>query len=135
MSMTDPIADMLTRIRNAVSIYQKRTSVPYSKLKEGILKVLKEEGFIADYRLGDAEGVKRSIFIYFKYGEGGEQAINRIERVSKSSRRVYRPVEDLRRHPVMDGMGIAVVSTSKGVLSDRECVKQNLGGEVLCSVW
>jgi len=134
MSMTDPIADMLTRIRNAASIYQKRTPVPYSRLKEGVLRVLKEEGFIEDYRVAE-EGVRRVLFVYLKYGEDGEQAINRIERVSKSSRRIYRPVEELRRHPVLDGMGIAVVSTSKGIMSDRECIKQNLGGEVLCSVW
>ena len=134
MSMTDPIADMLTRIRNAASIYQKRTHVPYSRMKEGILRVLKEEGFIEDYRSAE-EGVRRVLFIYLKYGEGGEQAINRIDRVSKSSRRVYRPVEELRRHPVLEGMGVAVVSTNKGVLSDRECIKQNLGGEVLCSIW
>ncbi len=134
MSMTDPIADMLTHIRNAASIYQKRTSVPYSKMKEGILRVLKDEGFIADYRSAE-EGVRRVLFIYLKYGEGGEQAINRIERVSKSSRRVYRPVEELRSHPVLDGLGVAVISTSRGILSDRECLKQNVGGEVLCSVW
>lgn len=134
MSMTDPIADMLTRIRNAVTVYQKRTSVPYSRVKEGILKVLKEEGFIEDFRSAE-EGPRRVIFIYLKYGEGGEQVINRIERVSKSSRRLYRHAEDLRRLPVLDGMGVAVVSTSKGIMSDRECVKQNLGGEVLCSIW
>ena len=134
MSMTDPIADMLTRIRNAVSIYQKRTSIPYSRLKEGVLRVLKEEGFIVDYRVAE-EGVRRVLFVYLKYGEGGEQAINRIERVSKSSRRIYRPVEELQKHPVLEGMGIAVVSTSKGVLSDKECIKQNVGGEVLCSIW
>ena len=134
MSMTDPIADMLTRIRNAASIYQKRTSMPYSRMKEGILKVLKDEGFIEDYRTAE-EGVRKVIFVYLKYGEGGEQAINSIKRISKSSRRVYCPMEELRKHPVLDGMGIAVVSTSKGVMSDKECVKQNLGGEVLCSVW
>jgi small subunit ribosomal protein S8 len=134
MSMTDPIADMLTRIRNSASIYQKRTSVPYSRVKEGILKVLKEEGFIADYKTAE-EGVRRVIFVYLKYGEGGEKVINSIDRVSKSSRRIYRAVEELRRKPVLDGMGIAVVSTSKGIMSDRECVKQKLGGEVLCSVW
>ena len=134
MSMTDPIADLLTRIRNAVSIYQKRTSVPYSIVKEGILKVLKQEGFIEDYKVAE-EGVRRVMFIYFKYGEGGEQAINSIERISKSSRRIYRPAEELKKHPVLDGMGISVVSTSKGIMSDRECVQQNLGGEVLCSVW
>ena len=134
MSMTDPIADMLTRIRNAASIYQKRTEAPYSKMKEGILKVFKEEGFIEDYKIG-GEGVGRFLFINLKYGEGGEQAINNIKRISKSSRRIYCPAEELKKKPVLEGMGISVVSTSKGVMSDRECVKQNLGGEVLCSVW
>jgi small subunit ribosomal protein S8 len=103
-------------------------------MKEGILRVLKEEGFIEDYKSAE-EGVRRVLFIYLKYGEGGEQAINNIRRVSKSSRRIYRPVEDLRKRPVLDGMGIFVVSTSKGVMSNRDCIAQNLGGEVLCSVW
>ena len=134
MSMTDPIADLLTRIRNATRIYSERTDAPYSRIKEGILRVLKEEGYIADYRI-TGEGHRRLLFIYFKYGEDGEQVINKIERISKSSRRLYKPVEELRRHPVLDGLGVAVVSTSKGILSDRECLKQNLGGEVLCSVW
>ena len=134
MSMTDPIADMLTRIRNAVRIYQERTRMPYSRVKEGILRVLKEEGYISDCRVV-TEGTRKVIYVYLKYGEDGQQVINRIERVSKSSRRVYRPVDELRRQPVLDGLGVAVVSTSKGILSNRECVKRNLGGEVLCSVW
>ena len=134
MSMTDPIADMLTRIRNAVRIYQERTRVPHSRVKEGILRVLKQEGFISDYRVV-TEGVRPVIFVYPKYGPDGQQVINRIERVSKCSLRVYKPVEQLRRGPVLEGLGVAVVSTSKGILSDRDCIKQNLGGEVLCSVW
>ena len=134
MSMTDPIADMLTRIRNALRIYRERVDVPYSKVKEGILRVLKEEGFIKDYRV-TGEGARRALFVYLKYGPDGEQVINTLERVSKPSRRVYKPAEDLRRHPVLEGLGVAVVSTSQGILSDRECRRRNLGGEVLCTVW
>ncbi len=134
MSMTDPIADMLTRIRNATRVYHERTHVPYSQLKEGVLHVLKREGFIADFRPA-TEGNRRVLFVYLKYGPDGEQVINKIERISKCSRRVYKPVDELRRNPVLNGLGIAVVSTSRGIFSDRECIKQNMGGEVLCSVW
>ena len=102
-------------------------------MKEGILTVLKAEGFIEDFRVAE-EGTGKVIFIYLKYGEDGEQFINNIKRASNSSVAYIVTPRTCAGFPVLDGMGIAVVSTSKGIMSDRECVKQNLGGEVLCSI-
>lgn len=135
MGMTDPIADMLTRIRNGARIYRERVGMPYSQLKEGVLRVLKDEGFIADYKVIDQENGRRTLFVFLKYGPDGEQVINRLQRVSKPSRRVYSPVLGLERNQVLEGLGVAVVSTSQGIMSDRECVKRHLGGEIICSVW
>jgi small subunit ribosomal protein S8 len=130
--MTDPIGDMLTRIRNAVMAGQTQVQMPSSRLKEQIAALLKQEGFIRDYTVQRA-GVKATLTITLKYAPDGEPAIHHIERVSKPGRRVYAPVEQLR--PVKRGLGTAIVSTSKGLLPDRECRKQRIGGEVICIVW
>ena len=131
MTMTDPIADLLTRVRNAVNIDRERVSIPHSKVKENICRILKEEGFIEDCRV--TEDPHKTLHVFLKYGPDGEKVINEIKRVSKPGCRVYRAADDLPK--VLNGMGIAIVSTSKGVLSDRQCREQKLGGEILCSVW
>lgn len=132
MCMTDPIADMLTRIRNAVRIGRKTVVVPRSKLKLGIAKVLLDEGYIRGFEAVDA-GVQGAIRIDLKYGPDGEHVISRIDRTSKPGRRVYKAVQDL--NPVLNGLGIAVLSTSRGIVSDRQARKLRVGGEVLCEVW
>ncbi len=130
--MTDPIADMLTRLRNAIQIGEESLEMPSSTVKESIARVLRDEGFIEDYRAAGEEPV-RLLKIYLKYGPLGEKVLQEVKRVSKPSRRVYRSARTLGH--VRDGLGIYVVSTNKGVLSDRECRKLNVGGEVLCSVF
>lgn len=131
MSMNDPIADMLTRIRNANAIRRDSVDVPRSKLKRGIADVLKREGFISDYL--DIEAGPQSILrLRLKYGPERQRIIRRIERVSKPGRRVYSRVTDL-ESPV-GGIGVFVVSTDKGVLSDREAREKMAGGEILCRV-
>ena len=132
MSMTDPIADLLTRIRNANEIGMQTVRAPYSNLKKNVLKVLKEQGYIVDYA-AETEGVQGELEVQLKYGPDGEKVIQHIQRVSKPGCRVYRGTEDL--PDVLDGLGIAVVSTSKGVLSNLEARKLKVGGEVLCEVW
>jgi small subunit ribosomal protein S8 len=147
--MTDPIADMLTRIRNASLVERPAVDMPATKVKVAIAKVLVEEGFVLGYRIGkyntDAQGHKdfqevtglgephTVLQVYLKYGPDGEKVIRHIERYSKPGRRVYQGYKDIRR--VLDGLGIAVLSTSKGVMSDRQARQQKVGGEVLCTVW
>lgn len=130
--MTDPIGDMLTRIRNAVMAGKSEVSLPSSKLKEQIAALLKQEGYIRDYKV-ERSGVSATLTLTLRYGPDGEPAIHHIERVSKPGHRVYAPVEELR--PIKRGLGTAIVSTSKGLLPDRECRKQRIGGEVICIVW
>ncbi len=131
MSMTDPIADMLTRIRNAVAIERPRVDMPLSCVKKGIAEILKKEGFISEYQL--LEDTRPPILrVHLKYGPDGEKVINKIERVSKPGRRRYAGVSEIPR--VLNGMGITVVSTSRGIMSDRECRKLHVGGELLCRV-
>ena len=130
--MTDPIADMLTRIRNAVSVERPLVEMPVSKVKQGVADVLKREGYIWDWVTEEATPVGQ-LKIELKYGPSGEQVIRKIRRVSKPGRRVYSRAKDLR--PVLNGLGISILSTSKGVMSDREARQQKLGGEVLCEVW
>jgi small subunit ribosomal protein S8 len=130
--MTDPIADMLTRIRNAVRVERPHIEMPLSKVKRGLADALKREGFIWDWQEVDAKPVK-SLRLELKYGPNGECVIQRIRRVSKPGRRVYSKASDLR--PVLDGLGISILSTSRGVVSDREARQRNIGGEVLCEVW
>ncbi len=132
MSMTDQIADMLTRIRNGVAISRETISMPSTKIKLSIAEVLKREGFIADFAIVE-KPVQNDLSITLKYGPEGEKVIQCIQRESKSGCRVYRGARDLPR--VLNGLGIAIVSTNKGVLSDRECREQNIGGEVLCTVY
>ena len=130
--MTDPIADMLTRIRNAVSVERDSVEMPSSKMKQGVAEVLKREGFIWDWKDEDAEPCN-TLHIVLKYGSAGEKVIRKIKRVSKPGCRVYSRAKDLR--PVLNGLGISILSTSKGFMSDREARQQKVGGEVLCEVW
>ena len=132
MSMTDPIADLLTRIRNAYAVTKPSVDVPYSKLKSAVLKVMKEHGFIRDYSTELVEG-RATLRIHLKYGPEGEKIINHIQRVSRPGRRVYVGVEEIPRP--LDGLGLAIISTSAGVLSHVEAKRRRLGGEVLCEVW
>jgi small subunit ribosomal protein S8 len=130
--LTDPIGDMLTRIRNAVMAKKKEVVVePASKLKMAILDVLKREGYIEGYKI-EGEEVKKKIIVYLKYYQG-KPVIQVIERVSKPGRRIYVGVEEIPK--VYNGLGIAILSTSKGVLSDREAKKLGVGGELICKVF
>jgi small subunit ribosomal protein S8 len=129
--MTDPIADLLTRVRNALRNHSANCSIPGSKLKVRVLDVLKREGYIAGYEV-HSEGPMSRIDVNLRYGPEGEQVITSIRRYSKPGCRKYRGVDDLPR--VRGGLGIAVVSTNQGVLSDRECRAKRVGGEVLCVV-
>ncbi len=130
--MTDPIADMLTRIRNAVRVERPHVDMPLSKVKRGVAEVLKREGYIWDYSESE-EGPFRQLHLDLKYGPNGERVIQHLKRVSKPGRRIYSKATDLR--PVLNGMGIKIISTSRGVISDREARERKLGGEVLCEVW
>ena len=130
--MTDPIADMLTRVRNAVRIERPHVEMPSSKVKRGVAEVLKREGYIWDFQVEQQEPVEQ-LRLELKYGPNGERVIRHIKRVSKPGRRVYSKAKDLR--PILNGLGISVISTSRGVISDREARQRNVGGEVLCEVW
>ncbi|MBA2114446.1 30S ribosomal protein S8 [Bremerella alba] len=130
--MTDPIADMLTRIRNAVRVEHPHVEMPTSKVKRGLADVLKREGYIWDWVETEDLPVKQ-IRLELKYGPSGERVIQHIKRVSKPGRRIYSKSTDLR--PILNGMGITVISTSSGVVSDREARQKKVGGEVLCEVW
>ncbi len=147
--MTDPIADMLTRIRNASAIERPAVEMPATRVKKGVAQVLKDEGFILDYQVGryntNAEGQrtfestedfrkpKTILRIYLKYGPEGERVIRHIRRISRPGLRIYRRSDQLRR--VLDGLGISIITTNKGVVSDRQAREQKLGGEVLADVW
>ncbi|PQO35644.1 30S ribosomal protein S8 [Blastopirellula marina] len=130
--MTDPIADMLTRIRNAVRVEHPHVEMPTSKVKRGLADVLKREGYIWDWVETEDHPVKQ-IRLELKYGPSGERVIQHIKRISKPGRRIYSKSTDLR--PILNGMGITVISTSSGVISDREARQKKIGGEVLCEVW
>ena len=132
MSMTDPIADMLSRIRNGIQARHDRVELPASKLKVEIARILKSEGFISNYKLVE-EKPQSVLRVYLKYSEDGEPVIHGIERISRPGRRVYRNRQEIPK--VLGGLGLAIVSTSKGVLSGAEAVKTGVGGEVLCQVW
>jgi len=132
MSMTDPIGDMLTRIRNASSARHEKVLVPASRLKARIAEVLRDEGYIKDF-VRHEDGVQGAITIMLKYTTDREPAISDIKRVSKPGLRRYVPNDSIPR--VLNGMGIAILSTSKGVLVDREARKQKVGGELICTVW
>jgi len=130
--MTDPIADLLTRIRNGMTVRLERVDVPSSKLKVNIVRILREEGYIKNYKVmkDNKQGVLR---IFLKYTDSNLPAIKGIQRVSKPGRRVYVGYDGI--PPVLSGLGLGILSTSKGVMSDREARRQNIGGEVICSVW
>ena len=132
MSMTDPIADLLTRIRNANAIGSRKVKAPYSVLKKSILKILKEQGYIVDYD-PQMDGSRGILNIQLKFGPDGEKVIQHIQRVSSPGRRVFMSSKDI--PDVLNGLGIAVVSTSGGVMSGQEAKKLGIGGEVLCEVW
>lgn len=132
MVLTDPVADMLTRIRNASSVRHESVDIPGSKLKTELARILKEEGFIRDYKFieDDKQGTLR---IYLKYGPQRERVISGIKRISKPGLRVYANKEQVPR--VLGGLGIAILSTSQGVMSDKIARQSNVGGEVICYVW
>ncbi len=132
MTMTDPIADMLTRLRNANSAHHETVSMPYSKLKGSIATILKTEGYIAEYSVKDLE-VGKELTIDLKFGPNRERAIAGIKRISKPGLRVYAKSTNLPR--VLGGLGIAILSTSSGLLTDREAHNKGVGGEVLAYVW
>jgi small subunit ribosomal protein S8 len=149
--MTDPLADMLTRIRNGNAIERPAVDMPATRLKAAVAQVLKDEGFIVDYQLGrevaDESGLETFqpdpsltgggpgvvLRVFLKYGPDGEHVIRKIDRASRPGRRLYRNHTQLR--PVLDGLGIAILSTSRGVMSDRRARAERLGGELLCTVW
>ena len=131
--MSDPLADMLTRIRNGVMAHFPTVEVPLSKLKVGVAKVLKQEGYISDYQVvgeGEEQGVLK---IELKYGPKNEKVITGIRRISKPGLRQYKKTDRIPK--VMSGLGIAILTTSRGIISDREARSQNVGGELLCEVW
>ena len=131
MIMTDPIADMLTRIRNALQQKHESVSMPASKEKQAIAKILKDEGFITDYSVeGD---VKKTLTITLKYAEDNKRVISGLRRISKPGLRVYAKVDNLPR--VLNGLGIAIISTSNGMMTDRDAKKNHLGGEVIAYIW
>jgi small subunit ribosomal protein S8 len=132
MTMTDPIADFLTRIRNALLAKHETTDIPASKLKWRLAEILKTEGYIADAHLV-GEGRQKVIRISLKYDPGEVSVIQSLRRISKPGRRMYVTADQLPR--VLNGLGMAVISTSRGVMSDRECRQLNVGGEVMCQVW
>jgi small subunit ribosomal protein S8 len=135
MTMTDPIADMLTRLRNANQAYHDKVSMPYSKIKANIAEVLKAEGYIAAWQVQEpAEGtVGKTLSLDLKFGPNRERSLAGIRRVSKPGLRVYAKSTDLPR--VLGGLGVAIISTSQGLLTDRQARKRNVGGEVLAWVW
>ncbi|MCI5156861.1 MAG: 30S ribosomal protein S8 [Candidatus Electrothrix sp. AUS1_2] len=132
MSMSDPLADFLTRIRNGVQANFTSVDIPLSKLKVSVADVLKKEGYITDYHV-DEQGVQGTLTVDLKYGTNNEKVITGIRRVSKPGLRQYKKSKAIPQ--VMSGLGVAVLSTSHGVISDREARKLNVGGELLCEVW
>lgn len=131
MSMNDPISDMLTRIRNANRNNAEVVSIPYSKMKHELANVLRREGYVNEVKT-DGDGAAKVLSLQLRYGPDGETVLHRIDRVSRTGRRVYTSATEIPR--VRGGMGICIISTSRGVLSDRECRKQKVGGELLCKV-
>ena len=133
MFVTDVVADILTRIRNANSAKHETVSIPCSNMKKAIAEILKEEGFIKNYEVVDTENKQGVINITLKYGEGKTRTIEGLRRVSKPGLRIYASCQDIPR--VRNGLGIAIISTSKGIMTDKKARKENIGGEVLAFVW
>jgi len=132
MTMTDPIADMLTRIRNANVVKHETVDVPASNIKKELSRILLEEGFIRGYDVIE-DGKQGIIRIQLKYGQTGERVISGLKRISKPGMRVYAAKDEIPK--VLNGLGISVISTSKGVITDKQARKENVGGEVICYVW
>ena len=132
MTMTDPIADMLTRLRNANSAYHESAAMPYSKLKSHVAEILQQEGYIAGWRVEDAE-VGKTLVLGLKYGPSRERSIAGLKRVSRPGLRVYAKSTNLPR--VLGGLGVAIISTSNGLMTDKQANKRGVGGEVLAYVW
>lgn len=132
MVMTDPIADFLTRIRNANTAYKETVEIPASRMKRAIAEILKEEGFIKDFEYIE-DGKQGVIRIYLKYGPNREKVITGLKRISKPGLRVYVGKEEIPK--VLGGLGIAIISTSKGIMTDKKARKEGVGGEVICYVW
>lgn len=132
MAINDPIADMLTRIRNAGKARLQRVDIPGSKINEGIARILQEQGYIKNYKFirDNKQGILR---VYLKYDKTQTHVIYGIERVSKTGRRVYSGSREI--PPVLNGMGISILSTSRGLMSDKQAARDNIGGEILCNVW
>jgi small subunit ribosomal protein S8 len=134
MTMTDPIADMLTRLRNANQAYHDDVSMPYSKLKQGVAEILQQEGYISSFEVTDAtEGPGKTLTITLKYGRSRERSIAGVRRISKPGLRVYAKSTGLPK--VLGGLGVAIISTSQGLLTDRQANQKGVGGEVLAYVW
>ena len=131
--MVDPIADLLTRIRNAGMARHTSTRIPFSKIKKKIVEILKEEGYISDFSEDAGDGIHKHIVVHLKYIDGARMAMNTMKRISKPGRRVYFPAKDLPK--VNAGLGVSIVSSSKGVMTDRKARRLNVGGEVLCEIW
>mgnify|MGYP006364122921 CR=1 FL=1 len=132
MTMTDPIADMLTRIRNANVVKHETVDVPASNMKKELARILLEEGFVRGYDVIE-DGKQGIIRVQLKYGQSGERVITGLKRISKPGMRVYAANHDIPK--VLNGLGISIISTSKGILTDRQARKENVGGEVICYVW
>jgi small subunit ribosomal protein S8 len=132
MSLSDPIADMLTSVRNALAVNLTEVDVPYSLIKEGSGRVMGEEGFLRAYRKLE-EGPRSKLRLFLKYGPEGQKIVHDLRRESRPGRRAYRRQSDLLR--VREGVGIAIVSTSQGIVSDRVCRAKHIGGEILCTIW
>ena len=133
MSMTDPVADLLSRIRNAYIAKHDRVDSPASKLKVEICKLFKEQGFIERFQMLEDDPVKRKLRIFLRYTAQGDPVIRRMQRISKPGRRVYRQAEQIR--PVLNGLGVGIVSTSQGLLTDAQARERRIGGEILCEIW
>jgi len=132
MSMTDPIADFLTRVRNAIGAGKKTVDIPASNIKKGIAEIMKNTHFISDYSLIETDGVKKFISLKLKYNDG-VSVIEGLKRISKPGIRTYKDSESIPR--VRNGLGIAVISTSKGLMTDKQARAQKIGGEVICEIW
>jgi small subunit ribosomal protein S8 len=133
MVMTDSIADLLTRVRNALGARHSRTEMPSSKVKVEIAKILKEEGYIDNFKVVEEEGNKRKLVLQLRLGPGGEPVISGLERVSRPGCRVYASMDEIK--PVLAGIGMSIISTSKGIMTGDDARQRRLGGEILCKVW
>jgi small subunit ribosomal protein S8 len=133
MTMTDPVADLLSRMRTAYLAKHDRLDVPVSKLKLEVCRILKEQGYVESYQVLEGDPVKKQVRIFLRYTPDGEPLIRSIKRISKPGRRVYKGAEEIR--PVLNGLGVGIISTSQGLLTDAQARKRRVGGEVLCEVY